>query len=193
MYRSSWWDRFYDVIVPRSAQKGRSMQLVLFKAVSTGLYMAVYVYGCSVSFAFASWSLRGSHIQSVLSLILQEYVAHRTLLPKQHYCHVKKNLNLYSQLKLVHLRELSTRRLCVFFKLVMLLTDLDWQRHMTWWWNFGHVTRWTSTLEEDCGGLCVIWHYCHSVQEYRMWHIVYSCKTNINVLWFCKSILCSGT
>ena len=38
---------------------------------------------------------------------------------------VRENLNLYSQLKLVHLRELSTQWLCVFFKLVMLLILID--------------------------------------------------------------------
>ena len=45
------------------------------------------------------------------------------------FWHVRKNLNHYSQLKLVHSRELSTRRLCVFFKLEMLLIlicDVTW-------------------------------------------------------------------
>ncbi len=42
---------------------------------------------------------------------------------------VRKNWNHYSQLKLVHLRELSTQWLCVFFKLVMLLILIG---HVTW-------------------------------------------------------------
>ncbi len=66
---------------------------------------------------------------------------------------VRKNLNHYSQVKLVHL--LSTRWLCFFFLQTGDVNDLDLRCQMTWWWNFGHVTRWTDTLEEDRGGLCL--------------------------------------
>ena len=35
------------------------------------------------------------------------------------------------------------------------VTGLDWRNQMNWWWNFDHVTRWTGTLQEDRGGLCL--------------------------------------